>query len=219
MSLTLAHALAVPAHASQVFILPRGTTALPAAAAGDLSAEAQQYVATALADEQPLVHLNHFSHHHYFVVLADKPTPEQVAEALRRSGHSLHGLLKKEKVTEIFVHNLSSTPDAALLLAEGLALSAYHFEGYKTDAKSRAAATLTAVSVVGEAATPTAVAELDGLLQGVFLARDLVNAPVNKLNAVQLAESMATAGDQAGFTTDISTCPKLKPCAWGACWP
>lgn len=215
MSLTLAHALAVPAHASQVFILPRGTTALPAAAAGDLSAEAQQYVATALADEQPLVHLNHFSHHHYFAVLADKPTPEQVAEALRRSGHALHGFLKKEKVAEVFIHNLSSISDAALLLAEGLALSAYHFEGYKTDAKSRAAATLTAVSVVGEAATPAAVAELDGLLQGVFLARDLVNAPVNKLNAVQLAESIATAGDQAGYTTDILDLPKIEALRMG----
>ena len=114
MSLALAHAATAPAQSSQVFILPAGTTALSATAAGDLSAEAQQYVAAALANDQKLVHLNHFSHHHYFVVLADKPTADQVAEKLRRSGHTLHGLLKTEKVAEIYIHNLTKNVEAGM---------------------------------------------------------------------------------------------------------
>jgi len=215
MSLALAHAAAAPAHSSQIFILPHGTATLPATATGDLSAEAQQYVATALADDKKLVHLNHFSHHHYFVVLADKPTAGQVAEALRCSGHTLHGLLKAEKVVEVFIHNLSKTPDAALLLAEGLTLSAYQFEGYKTDEKSRKAPALTKISVVGKAATKAQITELDGLLQGVLLARDLVNAPLNKLNAVQLAERIALAGDEAGYTTDILDLAKIEALRMG----
>lgn len=215
MSLHLAHVAAAPAHASQVFILPHGTSSLPQPAAGDLPAAAISYVEKALAADQKLVQLNHFSHQHYFVVLADKPTPDQIAEALRRSGHTLHGLLKTEKTAEIFLSNLSTTPDAALLLAEGLALSAYHFEGYKTDAKSRATAALTTVGLVAAAATPAALAELDGLLQGVVLARDLVNAPVNKLNAVQLADRIATAGDAAGYTTDILDLAKIEALRMG----
>ena len=215
MSLALAHAAAAPAQSTQVFILPHGTTTLPDAAAGDLSAEARQYVAAALANDQKLVHLNHFSHHHYFVVLADKPTPAQVAEALRRSGHTLHGLLKAEKTAEAFIQNLSETPNAALLLAEGLALSAYQFEGYKTDEKSRKAPALTHVHLVDKAATAAQIHELDGLLQGVLLARDLVNAPLNKLNAVQFAERMAEAGDQAGYTTDILDLAKIEALRMG----
>ena len=215
MSLALAHAAAAPAQSTQVFILPHGTTTLPAAAAGDLSAEARQYVAAALADDQKLVHLNHFSHQHYFVVLADKPTPGQVAEALRRNGHTLHGLLKADKVAEVYVHNLSATPAAALLLAEALSLSAYQFEGYKTDEKSRKAPALTKISLVGDAATGSDLTELDGLLQGVFLARDLVNAPLNKLNAVQFAERMAEAGDAAGYTTDILDLAKIEALRMG----
>ena len=215
MSLALAHVAAAPAQSTQVFILPNGTTTLPTGAAGDLPAEAQAYVATALADDQKLVHLNHFSHHHYFVVLTSKPTPEQVAEALRRSGNALHAQLKKEKVTEVFIHNLSETPDAALLLAEGVALTAYQFEGYKTDEKSRKPATLTTISVVGDGATAATLTELDGLIQGVILARNLVNAPLNKLNALQLAESIAAAGDEAGFTTDILDLPKIEALRMG----
>ena len=213
MSLALAHVAAAPAQSTQVFILPHGTTTLPAA--GDLPVEAIRYVEKALADDQKLVHLNHFSHHHYFVVLADKPTAAQIAEALRRSGHTLHGQLRTEKVADVFVHNLTETPNAALLLTEGLALSAYQFEGYKTDAKSRAAASLATVSLVGTAATPVEIAELDGLLQGVILARDLVNAPVNKLNAVQLADRIAEAGDQAGYTTDILDLARIEALRMG----
>ncbi|GAA3960701.1 leucyl aminopeptidase [Hymenobacter antarcticus] len=215
MSLALAHAAAAPAQSNQVFILPHGTATLPAAAAGDLSTEAKQYVAAALADDQKLVHLNHFSHHHFFVVLADKPTPAQVAEQLRRAGHTLHGLLKAQKVAEVFIVNQSETANAALLLAEGLALTAYQFEGYKTDVKSRKAPALTHVYLVGKSATAAQIHELDGLLQGVLLARDLVNAPLNKLNAVQFAERMAEAGDRAGYTTDILDLAKIEALRMG----
>ncbi|WP_210516292.1 leucyl aminopeptidase family protein [Hymenobacter terricola] len=214
MSLALAHVAAAPAQSTQVFILPHGTTALPTAAAGDLPAAATSYVEKALADDQKLIHLNHFSHHHYYVVLADKPTAAQVAEALRRSGHTLLGLLKTEKVSEVFLQNLTSTSNAALLLAEGLALSAYRFD-YKTDEKSRKAPTLTHVYLVDKAATVAQIHELNGLLQGVFLARDLVNAPLNKLNAMQLAERIAEAGDEAGYTTDIFDLAKIEALRMG----
>ena len=215
MFLALAHAAAAPAQSTQVFILPAGTTTLPASATGDLPTEAARYVEHALANDQKLVHLNHFSHHHYFVVLADKPTPAQVAEQLRRTGHTLHAQLKAEKVAEVFIENHSATPNAALLLAEGLALSAYQFEGYKTDEKSRKAPALKEVYLVGNAATAVQIHELDGLLQGVLLARDLVNAPLNKLNAVQFAERMAEAGDRAGYTTDILDLAKIEALRMG----
>ena len=211
----LAHAAAAPSGATQVFLLPPGTTALPEAAAGDLPAAARAYAETALAHNQPLVHFNHFSHHHYYVVLAGKPTADQVLEALRRSGHQLHGLLKADAVAEVYIENLTDEPAAALALAEGLALTAYRFEGYKTDEKSRQAPALTTISLVGSAATETQVAALQGLLQGVALARDLVNAPLNKLNAEQLAERMAAAGDEAGYTTDILDLARIEALRMG----
>ncbi|GAB2872041.1 leucyl aminopeptidase family protein [Hymenobacter ruber] len=215
MSSALAHAAAAPAQSTQVFILPAGTTTLPDAAAGDLAAAARQYVNTALADDQKLVHLNHFSHHHYFVVLADKPTPAQVAEQLRRAGNTLHGRLKAEKTVEVFIQNLSATPNAALLLAEGLALTAYQFEGYKTDEKSLKAPALKTVYLVNGQTSVAKIHELANLLAGVQLARDLVNAPLNKLNAVQFAERMAQAGDEAGYTTDILDLAKIEALRMG----
>ncbi|WP_375418491.1 M17 family metallopeptidase, partial [uncultured Hymenobacter sp.] len=215
MPLQLSHAASAPADATQVFILPAATTSLPPLAAGDLPEAARRYVEAALVRQDKLVAINHFSHQHYFVVAEEKPTPPRTLEALRRHGHALHGLLKAEKTTEVFLHNLSENTQAALALAEGLALTAYQFEGYKTDEKSRAAPALTTLTLVGDAATETAVAELQGLLEGVLLARDLVNAPLNMLGAEQLAEQIRAAGERAGFHTEILDLAKIQALRMG----
>ena len=215
MSLTLAHAATVPAQSTQVFVLPLGTTTLPGAAATDLPAEARRYVEAALADDQKFVSLNHFSHQHYFVVLEKKRTNDLQLEALRKAGHQLHGLLKKEKTTTVFIHNLSENSEAARTLAEGLFLSGYQFEGYKTDEKSRQEPALATISLVGAAATAAQVTELQHLLEGVAFARDLVNAPLNKLNAQQFADRLAEAGDEAGYATDILDMARIESLRMG----
>lgn len=215
MALKLAHAAAAPAQSTQVFVLPLGTTTLPEAAVTDLPDEARRYVNTALADEQKLISLNHFSHQHYFVVPEKKRTADLQLEALRKAGHQLHGLLKKEKTATVFVHNLSDHAEAALALAEGLFLSAYQFEGYKTDEKSRQAPALATITLVGEAATEARVTELQHVLEGVAFARDLVNAPLNKLNAQQFADRLAEAGDQAGYATDILDLARIESLRMG----
>jgi leucyl aminopeptidase len=215
MSLTLAHAATVPAQSTQVFVLPLGTTTLPEAAATDLPAEARHYVEAALADDQKFISLNHFSHQHYFVVLEKKRTSDLQLEALRKAGHQLHGLLKKEKTPAVFIHNLSENPEAARTLAEGLFLSGYQFEGYKTDEKSRQEPALATISLVGDAATAAQVTELQHLLEGVAFARDLVNAPLNKLNAQQFADRLAEAGDEAGYATDILDMARIESLRMG----
>ncbi|MDJ0363904.1 leucyl aminopeptidase [Hymenobacter sp. H14-R3] len=215
MSLTLAHAATAPAHATQVFVLPPGLTTLPGPAATDLPAEARTYVEAALAADQKFITLNHFSHQHYFVVLEEKRTADLALEALRKAGHQLQGALKKEKTAEVFIQNLSENTDAALALAEGLFLSAYEFEGYKTDEKSRQAAALTTVSLVGDAATGAQITTMQNVLEGVAFARDLVNAPLNKLNAQQFADRLAEAGDAAGYTTDILDMARIESLRMG----
>jgi leucyl aminopeptidase len=215
MSLTLAYAATAPAHATQVFILLQGTTTLPEAATTDLPAAARAYVETALAGEQKFVSLNHFSHQHYFVVLEKKASPDLQLEALRKAGHQLQAALKKEKSTGVFIQNLSENAGAGLALAEGLFLTAYEFAGYKTDEKSRQAAPLATITLVGNAATEAQTTELQHVLDGVAFARDLVNMPLNKLNAQQFADRLAEAGDQAGYHTEILDFAKIESLRMG----
>ncbi|MBC6699592.1 leucyl aminopeptidase family protein [Hymenobacter puniceus] len=213
MSLLLHYAADFPASADTVFILPAGTTELPVAAAADLAAPARQYVADQLATDSKLIRINHYAHHHYYVVAADKKTPALVAEALRKSGHQLHAQLKADNVRHLFIQDL--TEGGALPLAEGLALTAYQFEGYKTDEKSKQAPKLETLTLVGPHLSAERVQELQHVLEGVFLARDLVNAPLNKLNAQQFAERMAAAGEEAGFHTEILDLVRIEALRMG----
>ena len=211
----LAYAATAPAGATTVFILPAGTTSLPDAATADLPAAARQYVHDQLAAGSKLVSVNHFSHQHYFVVAADKAAPELTAEALRRSGHQLHALLKSASVAAAYFVDLTPNGTGALPLAEGVALTAYQFAGYKTDEQARQAPQLAHLYLTGPGYTAQLAQELHHVLEGVVLARDLVNAPYNKLNATQLADRMAEAGEAAGFTTEILDLARIEALRMG----
>ncbi|WP_345226234.1 leucyl aminopeptidase family protein [Hymenobacter koreensis] len=200
MSLHLAPATALPqGPADTVVILPAGTTSLPPEAPM-LPEAAQRYADEQLAAENKLFAVNLYTHRLYVVVANEKKSADLTAEQLRRSGHQLHAKLMAAKVKALHILDLTSDKSGALPLAEGLYLTAYQFEGYKTDEKSKKPAELEHVHLVG---VPEAdVQQLENLLQGVTLARDLVNMPQNKLTATDFAEQMSAAGERAGFTTE-----------------
>ncbi|AYA36621.1 leucyl aminopeptidase [Hymenobacter oligotrophus] len=201
MPLHLATAAALPqGPADVVLILPAGTKALPSEAP-ELPEAALIYANAQLAADEKLFAVNLYTHRVYVVVAADKKTADLNAEQLRRSGNQLHAKLKAARVKELHILNLTTNKQAALSLAEGLYLTAYQFEGYKTDEKSKQAPELFRVALLG--VEEAQVRELENLLLGVALARDLVNMPQNKLTATMFAEQMASAGEDAGYHTEI----------------
>ena len=79
--------------------------------------------------------------------------------------------------------------DVAALLASGIRLRTYSFDRYKTKKKDEAPR-LEQVSVLTEAAGPArkAFQPLDAVIDGVNLARDLVNEPANTLSPEEFAK-------------------------------
>lgn len=213
MSLALTYAADFPSIADAVFILPAGTQELPVSAAADLPEAARQYVAARLAAHDTLISINQYTHHLYYVVAEEKKTPALTAESLRKAGHKLHAVLKTDKIAELFICDLTHT--GALPLAEGLALTAYQFEGYKTDDKSKQPAVLQQLTLVGPGLSAEQVQELNGVLQGVYLARDLVNMPYSHLNATQLAQRFEQAGEEAGFHVEVLDLVRIEALRMG----
>ena len=84
-----------------------------------------------------------------------------------------------------------SAADAANVAA-GILLRAYGFDKYKTkkddaDAKSEKKAAKFTILCADPAAAKKAFAEVEGVVNGVVLARDLVNEPANVLGPVEFA--------------------------------
>ncbi len=111
----------------------------------------------------------------------------------------------------------SLTETGALVLAEnharaaeisfGLALKAYRFEPYLSEAKPAVGAVVFAVSKPEEVAAKAA--PLAALAEGVFFTRDLVNEPANILTTDDFAGRLA-AMQELGLEVEILEEPELE---------
>lgn len=167
---------------------------------GEFSAEEAGYIRRQLANKCKLVVLNRYTHRLYLLVADDKPNPFAYHEELRKAGHQLHKLLKEEKVAAVQLSDRSSSK-ASYFVAEGLFLSNYEFNKYKSD--QAAATPLQTITITDQTVSEKEVSELAELLKAVCLARDLVNEPHNNQSAEQFSETLISMGEEAGFSTEV----------------
>jgi leucyl aminopeptidase len=168
--------------------------------AGEFSAEEAAYIRQQLQNKSPLFTLNRYTHRLYVLVVADKANLHSYHEELRKAGHQLQKLLKDDQVSAIQLSDRSASK-ASYYVAEGLFLSNYEFNKFKTD-KSKVSP-LQQIIVTDQTVSEKEVNELAQVLTGVCLARDLVNEPHNHQTAEQFSEAMVRIGEEAGFSTEV----------------
>lgn len=135
-----------------------------------------------------------------FVRLLKKESdPFAAGENARMAGNELLRDLRQYKIESVALRN-TCADNRSLAFAEGLALGSYQFLKYYSQAGKKEK-NLREIAVEG--ASETDIAELNSLLNAVFLTRDMVNEPQSHLNAVQLAEAVESAGKQYGFEVEV----------------
>ena len=180
--------------------------------AADLTPDEQEYVINQIGNKQKLISLNRFTYRLYIVVTTPKPTFCAFHEELRKAGFNLQKLLKTDKAEEIYITDLTGSK-ASIYLAEGLFLSNYSFDKYKSDKTSSPA--LQTIVITDSNLGVNEIEELNNILHGVYLARDLVNEPHNFQSAEQLAETVVAVGEHAGFQTEILDILKIQALKMG----
>lgn len=124
------------------------------------------------------------------------------SEEIRLFGASVFKTLESEKITEVQLKGFNegfSTCERALFL-EGMSLAQYSFDKYK---KSKKESILKIVYLEEEAVVSGEIETLTNLVKAVFFAKDLVNEPLNYLNAPQFSELAVKMGEKCGFATEI----------------
>ncbi|MGV3586235.1 MAG: leucyl aminopeptidase family protein [Adhaeribacter sp.] len=170
------------------------------APAEEFSPAEKEYIGQQLTHKSKLILLNRYTHRLYLVVVAAKPNVALYHEDLRKAGHTLQKHLKEGKVVEIQLADRTFSK-AAYYLAEGLFLSNYEFNKHKTD-KSEASL-LHTITLTDGTISEKEVLELQEILNGVCLARDLVNEPHNFQSAEQFSERIVAIGEEADFSTEV----------------
>lgn len=138
----------------------------------------------------------------YFFVKEDEGL-----EKMRLFGFNIRQKLDK-KANAI---TIAGNGETALALAEGLALSNYQFLKYYKDADEREYA-LEHIYLFGDI-SESRISRMNNTIKAVFWARDMVNEPVNYLDAIQLGKEIIEIGNEAGFTVEVldkSTIEALK---------
>jgi leucyl aminopeptidase len=180
-----------------------------------LTKEQADYISNDIrANDKKLVCINTLSRLVFVVIIDEKKNHYTTLELIRKSGTTITDAINAEKQTSVCCVNELSNPDYSLALAEGLALSNYQFIKHKPSALKKSN-TLKNVSIVDAKITTQHIANVSIAIDATLKARDLVNEPVNMLNATDLANAFKAMGKQAGFKVEVFNKAKITQLKMG----
>ncbi len=142
-----------------------------------------------------------------------QPTKESKnrKENLRKMGFELREQLKRQKIQEIVLVDVLGSKDDFSAFIEGLLLSSYAFDKYKTlDQDKEKGKLLKQVEVFSDSLEKEDLDKLLHVIEGVYFARDLVNEPLSYLTAEQLAKEIEKKSREAGYSVDVFSKKKLE---------
>lgn len=139
---------------------------------------------------------------------------DHLMEQLRRFGNQVCEAVNGLKGEQVVVYNQTRQPAYSLALAEGIALSNYQFIHYKKEAK-KTTNSLHSIVIEGRGLKSRQIEELELICEAVSKARNLVNEPVNVLNASALANAFREMGKHAGFKVEVFNKAKISQLKMG----
>ena len=135
-------------------------------------------------------------------------------EQLRRHGSIVADSVNLNKGKDLYIYNQTKQQSLSLFAAEGMVLGNYQFIKHKpTAAKNKN--TLQSIIIANSNIKQSHVDELNIVCSATILARDLVNEPVNYLNATDLSNAFKTMGKLSGFKVDVLNRKKIKELKMG----
>ena len=135
-------------------------------------------------------------------------------EQLRRHGSIVADSVNLNKGKDLYIYNQTKQQSLSLFAAEGMVLSNYQFIKHKPTAEKNKN-TLQSIIIANSNIKQSQVDELNIVCSATILARDLVNEPVNYLNATDLSNAFKTMGKLSGFKVDVLNRKKIKELKMG----
>lgn len=180
-----------------------------------LSTEEKEFIISAFEkDDKRNFVFNRLDFQIYIEIPELKENSYHFLETLRKRADKLTAQLQENKTKEVFVEGNNFSSTEILAFVEGIVLSNYSFVAFKTD-KEKNIRYLEIVTMVSESLSEDEVAEMNTVLEATMVARNLVNQPVNYLNAHQLAEEIKTLGHDSGAKVEVFTKTKIEALKMG----
>lgn len=173
-----------------------------------------KYAQAQLKDEKKQVTINHYDRFTYIQLIESGKTPYLRLETCRKAGNQAAAFFNANKIAQISVVDLFDQPHETLAFVEGMLLGAYQFLKYKSDSKKKKNS-LEKIDISSKGVSSEDIKQLDAVVQGVILARDLVNEPVIYLTAPQLSKEIEKLGKADGFKVEVLNKSKIEALKMG----
>lgn len=180
----------------------------------DFSEKELAYIHQKIKDDEKLITINQFDRVVCIVIPKEKKENYARIEDLRMTGSKICSLLNVHKQAQVIIEDALQDDQAALAIAEGMALANYQFLKYRSDSEKEKN-TLASIGINSKKLDKTKLEQLNILVEATNKARTLVNEPQSYLNAPKLAEEIQKMGEEAGFHVEILTKSKIEALKMG----
>lgn len=164
--------------------------------------------------KKELVVLNRVGHFSAILFVKHEELPSKRLESCRKAGASVASEANMLGLQQLCVVDSGGFWPECLATAEGLALANYQFLKYRNDAEDKANS-LNEIQISSSKSDLDELEKLNILVRATCFARDLVNEPVNKLNAVGLAEALSERMREAGGKAEVLNKKKIEALKMG----
>lgn len=167
------------------------------------------HIASELKKEKKFISLNLLGRCIFICLVDNKKESFDSLEAQRKNGCTVCDMLNANKSKQLVIMNETIYSGYSKAVGEGIALANYQFLRHKPSGQKNLN-TLGSVLVIDKKIRDTELQTINILTDAVSKARDLVNEPVNKLNAEGLAEAFKQFGKEAGFKVEVWNKAKIQ---------
>jgi leucyl aminopeptidase len=181
-----------------------------------LSKTEWEYARKKIVEKEEYVIINSYFKTTYLIRTKEGIHDYKVREELRKTASNLKKLIKSNSHKELVITSDNNFKGAIEAFTEGLILSFYSFDKYKTiKEKGEEGRNYPAKLLLYGSLEKTEIKWLVDLTDAVYTARDLINEPVNHLNATVLSDEIRKLGAAGGFTVEVLNKGKIEALKMG----
>ncbi|MGB8490837.1 MAG: leucyl aminopeptidase family protein [Bacteroidales bacterium] len=163
----------------------------------------KEFALKQVAGKEEFVVINSYYKTTYIIRTRDGLSSYRVLEELRKTAFNLRRPIRSFSHSELVISSYEAPEGAVEAFAEGLLLSFYSFDRHKTKKDEKDKGEYPAKLLLNGNIGEKDLNWLIELTDSVYFIRDLINEPVNHLNAPALAEEIKKAGSRSGFRVEV----------------
>jgi len=181
----------------------------------NLSKSEKEFTRKQLITKDECIFINSYNRYIYLVRLKDGVSQYKIREELRKTASNIKKQIRGNNHSELVITSHDAYKGAIEDFAEGLLLSFYSFEKYKTKASEEENRNYPSKLLLQGDIDDSDIKWLIELTDAAYFTRDLIHEPVNHLNASNLAGEIKKIGDTAGFKVEVLTKGKIEALKMG----